>query len=70
MAELKTITLSAADLATMPQEELGALLLKATRIQATCVVRRADGSIKYDDPSLAGTYGEEYLDGGSAAVRD
>jgi hypothetical protein len=50
----------------MQPGELSALLLKATKISGTAVVRRADGSNKYDDPALAGQYGEEHLQGSQA----
>lgn len=55
------ITLTPQQIERMDKDEFNALLLKATKIEATCVVRRADGSVKYDDPSLAGTYHEETL---------
>lgn len=59
--ETKRITLSPAQIDAMDKDDFVNLLLKATKIEATCVVRRADGSVKYDDPSLAGTYHEENL---------
>jgi len=65
MPEEKTITLTKEELDRMPEEELCSLLMKASRVQATAVVRRADGSIKYDNPELAGTYGEEHLKEGT-----
>jgi len=34
------------------------VLLKMVKIEGKAIVRRADGSIKYDDVSLEGTYGE------------
>lgn len=55
------ITLTRAELDAMSREQISNLLLKATKVEATAVVRRADGSIRYDDPTLAGTYGEEHL---------
>ena len=55
------ITITKSELDRMSPDDLCALLLRASKIQATCVVQRADGSIKYDDPALAGTYGEEHL---------
>jgi len=61
MSETKTITLTRADIEAMPREKFTDLLLAAQEIKATAVVRRADGSIKYDEPELAGTYGEEHL---------
>lgn len=62
MAE-KVITFSKDQLDAMDSSQLMTLLLKATKIQATCVVQRADGSIKYDDPNLAGSYNEQFLRG-------
>lgn len=55
------ITLTKAQMDAMPPDDLTKLLLSAEKIEATAVVRRADGSIKYDDPTKAGTYGEQYL---------
>lgn len=55
------ITLTREQIEAMPREQLSALLLAAHKVEAKAVVRRADGSIKYDRPELAGTYGEEYL---------
>lgn len=57
----KQIKLTKRELDAMSDTELTNLLLKASKVEATCVVRRADGSIKYDRPELAGSYGEEYL---------
>jgi hypothetical protein len=57
----KRITLTREQIEAMPREQFTELLLKAHKIEATAVVRRADGSIKYDRPELAGTYGEEHL---------
>lgn len=59
---MQKITLTKDELDRMNPAELNALLLKAQKIEATAVVRRADGSIKYDQPELAGTYGEEHLE--------
>lgn len=50
------------DLKNMSREQRNDVLLKATKIEATVVVRDADGKLKYDDPALAGAYGEENLD--------
>ena len=59
--EMKTITLSAGEVAAMSDEDLTNLLLKAAKVTATCVVLDKDGRVKYDDPELAGTYGEAHL---------
>lgn len=45
----REIHLTQADLDAMPEPELKLLLGKAVKIKGTAVVRRADGSIKYDD---------------------
>lgn len=60
----KQIKLTKRELDEMSTEQLTNLLLKASKVEATCVVRRTDGSIKYDRPELAGHYGEEHLTGG------
>lgn len=57
----KRITLTKEEIARMDKEEFTNLILRATKIEATFVVRRADGSVKYDDPALAGTYHEDIL---------
>jgi hypothetical protein len=31
------------------------------KIEGTAVIKRADGSVKYEDDSLEGTYGEEHI---------
>lgn len=62
--DTKRITLTKSDLDAMSAEDVNNLLLRAQRVEATCVVRRQDGSIKYDRPELAGTYGEEHLNNG------
>ena len=56
-----TITYSKDDLDAMPKEQVNNVMMLKPKIEGTGVVRRADGSIKYEDPSLAGTYGEENL---------
>lgn len=58
----KQIKLTKREIDAMSDEQLTNLLLKASKVEATCVVRRADGSIKYDRPELAGTYGEEHIE--------
>lgn len=49
------------ELLAMPKAEAQALIRKAVKIKGTAVVQRADGSIKYDDPSRAGQYHEEVV---------
>ena len=46
------------ELEAMPPEAAHNLMMLATKIEGTAVVRQADGSIKYDDESLKGTYEE------------
>ena len=43
---------------TMTPAQQNDTLIKMVKIEGKAVVRRADGSIKYDDISLKGTYGE------------
>jgi hypothetical protein len=57
------IRLTKAEIDAMPPDDLTRLLLTASKIEATAVVRRRDGSVKYDDPSKAGQYGEQFLKG-------
>jgi hypothetical protein len=47
----KDITLTAAEIEAMPSRDLVNLLMRATKVTGTAAVRRADGSIKYDEPS-------------------
>jgi len=49
------------DLEAMDADELNELIRSAppgAQFHAKAVVRKADGTIKYDDPSKAGSYGE------------
>lgn len=61
MVDLKK-ELSQEELQSMSVEELDRLIAKARAaggfVQGTGVVRGKDGKIKYDDPSLKGTYHE------------
>lgn len=45
----------------MSADEITRLFVPGAKIEATFVVRDAAGNIKYDDPTLAGTYHEENL---------
>jgi len=54
---------TADDLRKMTVGEAKVVLAKACRIEGTAVVRRADGSVRYDDVTLAGTYHEDKGDG-------
>jgi hypothetical protein len=55
------ITLTKKQLDAMSPEQLTDLLMKAQKVEATAVVIGKDGRIRYDNPELAGTYGEQYL---------
>ncbi len=57
----RTVTLTRAEVERMGPEAFQRLILAGGKVRAKGVVRRADGSIKYDDPSKAGQYGEEHL---------
>jgi hypothetical protein len=46
------------ELRKMDKKVVAELMAKAARIEGTALVRKADGSIKYDDPSLKGSYHE------------
>jgi len=57
-----TETFTREQLLKMDADDLAALVGKANRPGSSsfgqAVVRKADGSIKYDNPERAGTYGE------------
>jgi len=55
---MKTKTYNQDELKAMSPEERNALFMIATKITGTAVVRRADNSVKYDNPDLKGTYNE------------
>jgi len=55
----KTVTYTKEQFDAMPPAEQNNVLLAATKIEGKAVVKRADGSIKYDDESLRGSYGEQ-----------
>jgi hypothetical protein len=54
----ETRTYTKEELEAMTPEAANNLMMIATKIEGTGIVRRADGSIKYDDPELKGTYSE------------
>jgi hypothetical protein len=56
---METKTYELEDLAKMTPEQVNKALLEAVEIKAKAVVRDSEGNIKYSDPSLAGTYGEQ-----------
>jgi len=60
---MKKIVLTREEIEAMPREKLEGMLKIAQKVEARAVVMRADGTIKYDNPELAGTYGEEHLHG-------
>jgi len=55
---MTTKTYTKEELEALTPEQFNDVLMKAVKIEGSAVVRRADGSIKYDDPTLKGTYGE------------
>jgi uncharacterized protein YqhQ len=61
MAEKDTIerTFTSEELATMSEQQVNNVMMVATKVEGKGVVRRADGSIKYDNPERKGTYGED-----------
>jgi len=61
MADPEMKTYTKADLEAMSPEAANTLMMLATKIEGTGVVRRADGSVKYDPDAVPGTYGEEHI---------
>ena len=60
MTEQKTKTYTMDDLAAMPEAEQQAILNHPmAKMKGTAVVRRADGSIKYDSDAEPGKYHEK-----------
>ncbi|MGE3175934.1 MAG: hypothetical protein AB7O32_00575 [Vicinamibacterales bacterium] len=57
----KSRTYTPQELAALSPADLTALFVPGAKIEATFVVRDAQGRIKYDRPDLAGTYHEEHL---------
>lgn len=56
------ITLTKRQLDAMNPDQLTSLLMKAQKVEATAVVIGKNGKIRYDNPDLAGTYGEQFLE--------
>ncbi|MHC4236844.1 MAG: hypothetical protein ACYSSM_01045 [Planctomycetota bacterium] len=56
MSEERTYTKE--EFEALPPETQNNIMMLSPKIEGKAVVRRADGSIKYDDESLEGTYGE------------
>jgi len=61
---METKKISAKEFNEMPADEQASVLMKMVKIEGVGVVRDEDGNIKYDDPSQAGTFGEN--DGSSS----
>ncbi len=55
---MDTITYKAEELKKMSSEDFNNALMDAVQIRGTVLVRDKDGNPKYDNPELAGTYGE------------
>ena len=57
----KTVTYSKEEFEALTPEAQHNIMMLGPKIRGRGVVRRADGAIKYDDESLAGTYDEDKL---------
>ncbi len=57
MSNVRKIT--GEELQKMTPAERNEVFLKMVKIEGTGVVKRADGTIKYDNVTLKGTYGEK-----------
>ncbi len=55
------VTYTKEEFEAMSTKSRNNVLMGKVKIKGKGVVRRADGSIKYDDESKIGTYGEENL---------
>lgn len=55
----ETRTYTTEELQAMTPDEFNNALMNAVKIEGKVLVRDQHGNPKYDDPSLAGTYGEE-----------
>lgn len=55
---MKEVTYTKEQFEALPPAEQNDVLIKMVKIEGKAIVRRADGSIKYDDETLRGTYGE------------
>jgi len=56
---VKEVTYTKEQFEALPQQQQNNILMGKVKIKGKAVVRRADGSIKYDDESLRGTYDEQ-----------
>ena len=61
---MKTKVYNLDDLRKMSIDQVHLLMSKACKIEGTAVVRKSDGSIKYDDSSLKGSYNEPTVNSG------
>jgi hypothetical protein len=62
MAEkMKTVKVELTPNGQIKDRSMIELLLNATEIKGTAVVRTKDGSIRYNDPAKAGQFNEEVL---------
>jgi len=52
-------TYSKEEFEALTPEAQNNIMMLGPKIEGKGIVRRADGSIKYDDESLAGTFGEQ-----------
>ncbi len=57
------ITYTQDEFKALPPTKRHEVLAGKPVLKGTVVIRRADGSIKYDDDSLKGTYNEDLEDG-------
>ena len=55
----KTVTYTKEEFEALPPEAQNNIMMLGPKIRGRGVVRRADGTIKYDDESLAGSYDED-----------
>ena len=58
----KTVTYTKEEFEAMSAKTRNNVLMKKPIIKGKGVVRRADGTIKYDDEKLKGTYDEHLLE--------
>lgn len=56
------ITYTKEEIEAMTPEQVNNIMMLNPKIEGVGVVKRADGTIKYDDESTRGNYGEDLLD--------
>jgi len=59
--KMKTVKVELTPNGQIKDRSMIELLLNATEIKGTAVVRTKDGSIRYNDPAKAGQFNEEVL---------